>query len=103
VRLRVVLVTGASMEPGLREGDCLLVRRGAAVRPGDVVVARLHARPALLVVKRATAPVAGGWALASDNSAAPGAAGGPGSVEAVVLARYWPLPPVRLRRHRRSG
>jgi len=98
VRLGTVLVRGASMLPGLRDGDCLVVRHGARPRPGDVVVARLHARPGLLVVKRAVAALDGGWLLASDNAAAPGAVGGPGDVEAVVLGRYWPLPPVRLGR-----
>ena len=95
--LGTVLVRGPSMLPALRGGDCLLVRRGAPVRPGDVVVGRFHHRPGLLVVKRAVRPVPGGWLLASDNDTAPGAVSGPGTVEAVVLARYWPLPPRRLR------
>ena len=53
--LFAVLVIGPSMAPTLRHGDALLVRRGGrAVRPGDVVVARLpQPRPDLLVVKRA--------------------------------------------------
>lgn len=96
--LATVLVRGRSMEPLLRDGDFLLVRHGAAVRPGDVVVARLHDRPGLLVVKRATSRVEGGWQLASDNVSAPGAVHGPGDVDAVVLARYWPRPLLRLRR-----
>lgn len=91
-----VLVQGPSMEPALRAGDCLLVRRGGRVRAGDVVVARFHDRPGLLVVKRAVARAALGWQLASDNTAAPGAAHGTGEVEAVVVGRYWPLPPRRL-------
>ena len=98
MRFGTVLVRGRSMEPGLRDGDCLLVRRGGRVRPGAVVVARFHDRPGLLVVKRAVRPARGGWQLASDNATAPGAAAGPGDVEAVVLGRYWPLPPRRLRR-----
>ncbi len=93
------MVRGPSMEPALRDGDCLVVRRAGRVRPGDVVVARFTDRPALLVVKRAVRPVeGGGWLLASDNADAPGAAGGAGTVEAVVLGRYWPLPPARVRR-----
>ena len=93
VRLGTVLVRGPSMLPALRDGDCLVVLRRGRVRPGAVVVARFHDRPGLLVVKRAVRPLPGGWQLASDNAAAPGAASGPGEVEAVVLARYWPLPP----------
>lgn len=91
--LGVVAVTGRSMEPTLREGDFLLVRRRGPVRAGDLVVGRLHRLPDVLVVKRAVRPCPGGWELASDNSGAPGAAGGPGDVEAVVVLRYWPLPP----------
>ena len=99
MRLRTVLVRGPSMEPALRDGDCLLVLRGARVRPGAVVVARFLGRPGLLVVKRAVAPAgAGVWQLASDNAGAPGAARGPGDVEAVVLLRWWPLPPRRVAR-----
>lgn len=98
MRLGIVLVRGASMEPALHAGDCLLIRRGGPVRRGDVVVARFHDRPGLLVVKRAVGPVDGGWLLASDNSSARGAAGGRGDVEAVVLGRYWPWPPARSRR-----
>lgn len=82
------------MLPTLREGDCLLVRATKVVRAGDVVVARLRARPALLVVKRAVQEQDGGWLLASDNPAVVGhgLTGGIGDVEAKVLLRYWPLP-----------
>ncbi len=89
--LTTVLVRGRSMEPVLRDGDCLLVRRGGRVRAGSVVLARFHDRPGLLVVKRAVQPVPGGWLLASDNATAPGATHGPGDVEAVVVLRWWPL------------
>lgn len=90
MRLGAVLVRGPSMEPGLRDGDCLVVLHGARARPGRVVVGRLLDRPDLLVVKRAVRPVPGGWLLASDNADAPGAVSGPGRVEAAVLVRYWP-------------
>ena len=98
MRLGTVLVTGPSMLPVLREGDCLVVRRGGGVRAGDVVVARFRERPSLLVVKRAVRPVDGGWELASDNPAVQGhgLTSGVGDVEAVVLLRYWPLPVRRL-------
>jgi phage repressor protein C with HTH and peptisase S24 domain len=83
------------MGPTLRTGDCLVVRRGAPVHPGDVVVARYRSRPELLVVKRAVEPCDGGWLLSSDN---PFVAGpdGVADVEARALLRYWPLPPRRL-------
>jgi phage repressor protein C with HTH and peptisase S24 domain len=93
-----VLVQGPSMLPTLREGDCLLVRRGARMRPGDVVVARFRERPSLLVVKRAVEERDGGWLLASDNPAVEGhgLTSGVGDVEAKVVLRYWPFPPRRL-------
>jgi SOS-response transcriptional repressor LexA len=90
VRIGTALVTGPSMVPALRTGDCLLVRRGARVRPGDVVVARYRSRPELLVVKRAVEPRDGGWLLASDNGFVD-APQGVADVEARALARYWPL------------
>ena len=80
------------MQPTLRPGDCLLVRYGARVRPGDLVVARPWARPELLVVKRAVAPVAGGWLVESDDPAVRGLGwtGGEVDVVARVLLRYGP-------------
>jgi phage repressor protein C with HTH and peptisase S24 domain len=83
------------MVPTLRNGDFLLVRRGARVRQGDVVVARFRERPDLLVVKRVAAPQDGGWLLTSDNPFVE-APGGVADVEARVLLRYWPLPPRRV-------
>ena len=90
MRIGTVLVTGPSMVPTLRTGDCLLVRRGAPVRAGDVVVARYRTRPDLLVVKRAVEPRDGGWLLASDNPFVEGPEG-VADVEARALLRYWPL------------
>ena len=90
MRIGTVLVSGPSMVPTLRTGDCLVVRRGARIRPGDVVVARYRSRPDLLVVKRAVEPRDGGWLLASDNPFADGP-DGVADVEARVLLRYWPL------------
>ena len=96
--MRTVLVHGPSMLPTLRSGDCLLVRPGARVRAGNVVVARPWTRPELLVVKRAVRPVAGGWLVASDNPEVEGLGwtGGEADVLARVVLRYWPLPPRRL-------
>jgi nickel-type superoxide dismutase maturation protease len=71
-----VAVAERSMEPALRPGDWLLVRRTMArgrplrVRPGQVVVARHPGRPDMLIVKRAARRERGGWWLASDNPAA---------------------------------
>ena len=91
--MRTVLVAGTSMLPTLHPGDFLLVRYGARVRPGDLVVARPWTRPELLVVKRAVEPVAGGWLVASDNPAVSGRGwtGGEADVLATVLWRYWPV------------
>jgi phage repressor protein C with HTH and peptisase S24 domain len=66
------LVSGPSMVPTLRSGQTVLVRYGAAIRPGDVVLARFRAMPDRLVVKRAARAVDGGWWLASDNAFAGG-------------------------------
>ncbi len=88
LRIGTVLVRGPSMVPALRGGDCLLVRRKARVRAGDLVVARYRSRPDLLVVKRAVAEQDGGWLLASDNPFVD-APEGVADVEARVLFRYW--------------
>ncbi|MFD9476976.1 MULTISPECIES: nickel-type superoxide dismutase maturation protease [Streptomyces] len=67
-RLGVVDVTGASMVPTLLNGDQLVVRYGAAVRPGDVVVLRHPLQQDLLVVKRAVERRPGGsWWVLGDN------------------------------------
>ncbi len=88
MRIGTVRVSGPSMVPALRDGDCLLVRYGARIRPGDLVVARFRERPDLLVVKRAVRPVGEGWEVASDNPFVTGP-GGLADVEARVLRRYW--------------
>jgi phage repressor protein C with HTH and peptisase S24 domain len=94
VRWQLVLVQGPSMVPTLRSGDALLVRRGAKVRSGDIVVARFRTRPELLVVKRAVRPQDEGWwiqgdnALIEDDSRAYGVA----DVIGRVLIRYYPKP-----------
>jgi len=63
-----VRVDGWSMAPALLPGDWLLVRHGAPIRPGAIVLARFRSRPELLVIKRAVAEQDGGWLLASDNA-----------------------------------
>lgn len=88
------------MLPGLREGDRLLVRYGAPVRPGRVVVARFPDRS--VVVKRAvearsTASGELGWWLLSDNAEVGVDSRHRGPVReddvlAVAFARVWPAP-----------
>lgn len=93
-------VSGDSMRPGLRPGDRLLVRYDAAVRPGDVVVARFV--DGTVVVKRATEARstrtgAPGWWLLSDapevgvDSRHRGVVAAD-AVVGVVRARLWPRP-----------
>ena len=60
------------MVPTLRHGDRVLVRHGARIRPGDVVLARFRTMPERLVLKRAVRGSDGGWWLASDNEFAGG-------------------------------
>lgn len=69
-RLGWAIVRGRSMEPGLREGDRLLVLYARTPRPGQVVVARFA--DGTLAVKRAaerrtTRTGEPGWWLLSDN------------------------------------
>ncbi|MFB6821565.1 nickel-type superoxide dismutase maturation protease [Streptomyces virginiae] len=67
-RFEVVEVTGPSMVPTLLNGDRLVVRYGASVRPGDVVVLRHPLQQDLLVVKRAVERRPGGsWWVLGDN------------------------------------
>ena len=81
------------MVPTLRNGDALLVRPGASVRAGDLVIGRFPGGPDLLVVKRAIRPAGDGWWLEGDNPlvADDSRAYGPGTVVARVLFRYWPI------------
>ncbi|MGC5016770.1 S24 family peptidase [Streptosporangium sp. DT93] len=92
-----VRVEGESMLPVLRPGDWLWVRRGAAVRPGDLVVARLPSDPATLIVKRAAWRDGDGWWLESENQRAAGrrdswdfGALAPEGIVGRVVLRYWP-------------
>ena len=92
--LFAVLVNGPSMVPALHSGDALLVRRGARVREGDVVVARFRARPDLLVVKRAIREEGGGWWIQGDNSLIEDDSRRYGVADVIgrVLIRYYPRP-----------
>lgn len=92
--LTTVQAVGGSMLPALRPGDCLVVRVGGRVRPGDVVVARFRTRPGLLVVKRAVRPVEDLWWVEGDRPEASddSRVHGPADVVGRVLLRYWPSP-----------
>ncbi|MEV0197439.1 S24 family peptidase [Nonomuraea sp. NPDC050691] len=90
-----VRVEGDSMRPALLPGDWLLVRRGAPVRPGDIVVARLPGDSSRLIVKRAAWRGDDGWWLESDNQRASGRRdswdfGPVADVVGRVVLRYWP-------------
>ena len=95
-RWGTVLVTGRSMEPALREGDMLLVRYGALVRPADVVVVALPVgRP--LGIKRALHHGPSGWWVEGDAAAFSTDSRQLGALadEAVLgraVLRYWPRP-----------
>jgi hypothetical protein len=98
-RLGTARVAGRSMLPTLRAGDRLLLRYGAAPRPGRLVVVRLPGRG--LSVKRAAFRLPEGWWVERDNPAEGvdswlvGAIP-PHDVVAVVVCRYWPPPVSRL-------
>jgi nickel-type superoxide dismutase maturation protease len=103
--MRSVEVTGESMLPVLRPGDWLIVRPGARIVPGCVVVARHPDEADTLIVKRAAHRDEGGWWLESDNQRAPGRQDSwdfgsvpDGLVVGRVVMRYWPRPSLRLGR-----
>ncbi|MBV9592587.1 MAG: S24/S26 family peptidase [Actinobacteria bacterium] len=102
-RWQTARVAGPSMVPTLAHGDLLLVRLDAAIRAGDVVLARFPALADRLVVKRAERPTEGGWWLTSDNVATAGDSNthGPGVVLGRVILRYCARGPWirRLSRH----
>jgi len=90
-----VKVAERSMEPALRPGDWLLVRRTRRIRAGQIVLARHPGQPDLLIVKRAARRADGGWWLESDNpdvSAIDSRRFGAVPVtliEGCLLTRYW--------------
>ncbi|MGN6090379.1 MAG: nickel-type superoxide dismutase maturation protease [Actinomycetales bacterium] len=67
-RFGTVAVEGRSMLPAYVPGDWLLVRYGAEIRPGDVVLAARPDRPGLVILKRAVRATADGWWLLGDNA-----------------------------------
>ncbi|MFJ5712231.1 MULTISPECIES: nickel-type superoxide dismutase maturation protease [unclassified Streptomyces] len=95
-------VTGVSMVPTLLHGDRLLVRYGARVAVGEVVVLRHPLQQDLLVVKRLVERRDAGWWVLGDNPGAEGdsrvfGAVPPELVLGRVVARYRPLTPGRQR------
>ena len=98
--LGIAKASGASMVPTLYDGDVVLVRYGARIHPGDLVLAADPRRPGgtaeadgpsgsgLILVKRATRRQDGGWWLLADNPFAPGDSRQFGAVpERLVLGR----------------
>jgi phage repressor protein C with HTH and peptisase S24 domain len=83
------------MVPTLYDGDVVLVRYGARVRVGDVVLARFRTLPGRDVLKRVVRADGDGWWLASDNALAGGDSATHGAAD--VRARV-----VLLRRHGRG-
>jgi phage repressor protein C with HTH and peptisase S24 domain len=94
MRWRRVGVRGPSMSPTLADGDVVLVRFGAPVRAGDVVLVTWAARPGQLSVKRAVRPDGDGWWVLGDNpyGSTDSRTLGPADVVAVVRRRLWPRP-----------
>ncbi|MGW2210351.1 nickel-type superoxide dismutase maturation protease [Streptomyces sp. NPDC001781] len=83
-------VTGPSMVPTLHHGDRLLLRYGAPVRPGGIVVLRHPFQQDLLVVKRAVERREGGWWVLGDNPYAGGDSTDYGVVpDELILGRAW--------------
>jgi phage repressor protein C with HTH and peptisase S24 domain len=82
------------MSPTLTDGDVVVVRFGAPVRVGDVVLVRWAARPGQLSVKRAVRRDGDGWWVLGDNpfGSTDSRALGPADVLAVVRFRLHPRP-----------
>ncbi|GAA2053867.1 nickel-type superoxide dismutase maturation protease [Streptomyces carpaticus] len=98
-RIGLAEVYNPSMLPTLRPGDRLLLRYGARVRPGDVVVLRHPFQHDLLIVKRAVERRGAGWWVVGDNPEVTNDSREFGAVpDDLVVARAL----VRLRSPRRS-
>ncbi|MBC3990643.1 nickel-type superoxide dismutase maturation protease [Streptomyces sp. AC563] len=67
LRIGLAEVYNPSMVPTLRPGDQLVVRYGAGVRVGDVVVLCHPFAQDLLIVKRVVGRRPGGWWVEGDN------------------------------------
>ncbi len=93
-RVMRVAVSGHSMEPGLLDGDWLLVDRGARVGVGDVVIARDPREPGRVIIKRVLhAGTDAQLVLASDHPAHADETIGPvlpPDILGRARFRYWP-------------
>jgi SOS-response transcriptional repressor LexA len=98
---QLVRVSGASMVPTLKHGDRVLVRWGARIEPGQVVLGRFRSRPELLVIKRADHRQGTGWFLRSDNEFAGGDSSSHGVADILARAQWrWRADAVGLSRLR---
>ena len=103
-----VAVTGHSMEPGLRDGDWLVLDRVTKPRPGAVAVARDPRVVGRIIVKRVGEMGTDSHVvLVSDHPAHAHERIGPvaaADVLGVVVFRYWPASRIRPpnRAHRSS-
>ncbi len=87
-RIGLAEVSNPSMVPTLWPGDRLLLRYGAPVRPGHVVVLRHPFQHDLLIVKRVVGRRDGGWWVRGDNRHASNDSREFGAVpDALVVAR----------------
>lgn len=82
------------MAPALSDGDVVLARMNAVVRPGAVVLVRWKQRPEQLSVKRAVHPCGGQWYVLGDNpdGSTDSRVLGSAHVLGVVGWRLWPSP-----------
>lgn len=86
------------MSPTLSDGDVLLVRFGAVVRAGAVVLVRWADRPDQLSLKRAVRQDGGGWWVRGDNPFGSTDSRTLGPAEVLGVARFRLHPrPFRLR------
>lgn len=89
-RIGLAEVYNPSMEPTLLPGDQLVVRYGAPVRTGDIVVLRHPFQHDLLIVKRAVERCHGGWWVRGDNPLVVNDSREFGAVpDELVIARAW--------------
>ena len=94
-RVGMAIVRGRSMAPTLHEGDRLLVRYGAAPRPGAIAVVRFA--DGVVAVKRLDHEARDGWWVVRDNAfegrdSWSGGAIAVDGVLALVVGRLWPRP-----------